>query len=166
MTEPFAVAFMAAEWEGTPPPGDSTHGRLTAREPVTGDIKWEKRYDIIPHSALLSTGGGLLFNATYDGWLEAMDAESGDLLWRFNLGSGTNGGIISYEAGGKQYIAVATGHGSHVGRALASVYHKDQLINYQEGALIVAFALQLESRARAGRAMAPSIVPPAFCFDP
>ncbi len=118
VTEPFAVAFMAAEWEGTPPPGDSTHGRLTAREPVTGDIKWEKRYDIIPHSALLSTGGGLLFNATYDGWLEALDAESGDLIWRFNLGSGTNGGIISYEAGGKQYIAVATGHGSHVGRAL------------------------------------------------
>ena len=71
-----------------------------------------------------------------------MDAESGDLIWRFNLGSGTNGGIISYEAGGKQYIPVATGHGSHVGRALASVYHKDKLINYQEGALIVAFSLQ------------------------
>jgi alcohol dehydrogenase (cytochrome c) len=142
VTEPFAVAFMAAEWEGTDPPGDKTHGRLTAREPVTGEIKWEKRYDIIPHSSLLSTGGGLLFNATYDGWLEALDAESGDLIWRFNLGSGTNGGIISYEAGGKQYIAVATGHGSHVGRALASVYHKDQLINYQEGALIVAFSLE------------------------
>lgn len=140
-TEPFAVAFMAAEWEGAPPPGDTTHARLTAREPVTGEIAWEKRYEIIPHSGLLSTAGGLLFNATYDGWLEAMDAESGDLLWRFNLGSGTNGGIISYEAGGKQYIAVATGHGSHVGRALASFYHADQLINYQEGALVVAFAI-------------------------
>jgi glucose dehydrogenase len=141
VTEPFAVAFMAAEWEGAPPPGDSTHARLTARDPVSGDIAWEKRYDIIPHSGLLSTGGGLLFNATYDGWLEALDAETGDLIWRFNLGSGTNGGIISYEAGGKQYIAVATGHGSHVGRALATAYHADKLINYQEGALIVAFAL-------------------------
>jgi alcohol dehydrogenase (cytochrome c) len=141
VTEPFAVAFMAATWEGAPPPGDSTHARLTARDPVSGDIAWEKRYDIIPHSGLLSTGGGLLFNATYDGWLEALDAETGDLLWRFNLGSGTNGGIISYEAGGKQYIAVATGHGSHVGRALATAYHADKLINYQEGALVVAFAL-------------------------
>jgi hypothetical protein len=36
---------------------------------------------------------------------------------------------------------VATGHGSHVGRALATAYHKDKLINYQEGALVVAFAL-------------------------
>ena len=36
---------------------------------MTGKIKWERRYDIIPHSALLSTAGGLLFIATYDGWL-------------------------------------------------------------------------------------------------
>jgi alcohol dehydrogenase (cytochrome c) len=141
VTEPFAVAFMAAQWEGAPPPGDSTHGRLTARDPVSGDIAWEKRYDIIPHSGLLSTAGGLLFNATYDGWLEALDAQTGDLIWRFNLGSGTNGGIVSFEAGGDQYIAVATGHGSYVGRALATAYHKDDLINYQESALVVAFKL-------------------------
>jgi alcohol dehydrogenase (cytochrome c) len=140
-TEPFAVAFMSAQWEGADPPGDKAHGRLTAREPVSGEIAWEKRYELIPHSGLLSTAGGLLFNATYDGWLEALDAETGDLIWRFNLGSGTNGGIVSYEAGGDQYIAVATGHGSYVGRALADAYHKDDLINYQESALVVAFKL-------------------------
>jgi alcohol dehydrogenase (cytochrome c) len=140
-TEPFAVAFMAAQWEGADPPGDKAHGRLTARDPVSGEIAWEKRYEIIPHSGLLSTAGGLLFNATYDGWLEALDAQTGDLIWRFNLGSGTNGGIVSYEAGGDQYIAVATGHGSYVGRALADAYHKDDLINYQESALVVAFKL-------------------------
>ena len=140
-TEPFAVAFMSAQWEGADPPGDKAHGRLTARDPVSGDIAWEKRYEIIPHSGLLSTAGGLLFNATYDGWLEALDAETGDMVWRFNLGSGTNGGIVSYEAGGDQYIAVATGHGSYVGRALADAYHKDDLINYQESALVVAFKL-------------------------
>jgi PQQ-dependent dehydrogenase (methanol/ethanol family) len=141
VTEPFAVVFMSAEWEGTDPPGDKAHGRLTARDPVSGDIAWEKRYEIIPHSGLLSTAGGLLFNATYDGWMEALDAQSGDLIWRFNLGSGTNGGIVSYEAGGEQYIAVTTGHGSYVGRALADAYHKDDLVNYQESALVVAFKL-------------------------
>jgi alcohol dehydrogenase (cytochrome c) len=141
-TEPFAVAFMAAQWEGTNPPGDKAHGRLTARDPVSGDIAWEKRYEIIPHSGLLSTAGGLVFIATYDGWLEGLDAQTGDLIWRFNLGSGTNGGIVSFEAGGDQYIAVATGHGSYVGRALATAYHKDDLINYQESALVVAFKLR------------------------
>jgi PQQ-dependent dehydrogenase (methanol/ethanol family) len=141
VTEPFAVAFMAAQWEGTNPPGDKAHGRLTARDPVSGDIAWEKRYEIIPHSGLLSTAGGLVFIATYDGWIEGLDAQTGDLVWRFNLGSGTNGGIVSFEAGGDQYIAVATGHGSYVGRALATAYHKDDLINYQESALVVAFKL-------------------------
>ena len=141
-TAPCGVAFLSALGDGAAPPGDTPHGRLTARDPVSGDIAWEKRYEIIPHSGLLSTAGGLLFNATYDGWLEAMDAQTGDLIWRFNLGSGTNGGIVSYEAGGDQYIAVATGHGSYVGRALASAYHKDDLINYQESALVVAFKLR------------------------
>ncbi len=139
-TEPIVQAFMAATWEGTDPPGDRAHGRLYAVDPVSGRIAWEKRYDIIPHSALLSTAGGLLFIATYDGWLQALDAKTGEVLWQFNLGTGTNGGIISYAVGGKQYIAVATGHGTYVGRAIAGLF-KDKLINYMESAAIVAFAL-------------------------
>ena len=140
-TEPFAQAFMAAEWEGTDPPGDKAHGRLTAREPVTGEIKWEKRYDLIPHSGLLTTGGGLLFNGTTDGFVEALDAETGDMLWRFNAGSGLNGGIISYAVDGKQYIAAAVGHGSYVGNALNEAYHKGELVNYQHSAAIIAFTV-------------------------
>jgi outer membrane protein assembly factor BamB len=140
-TEPFAQAFMAAEWLAADPPGDKAHGRLTARDPVTGKIKWEKRYDLIPHSALMSTGSGLIFIGTYDGFLQALDAESGDVLWEYNVGSAMNGGIISYAVNGKQYVAVAVGHGSHVGRALAGSYHKGKLVNYQESAALVAFAL-------------------------
>jgi alcohol dehydrogenase (cytochrome c) len=139
--EPFAQAFMAAEWVGADPPGDKAHGRVTARDPVSGKIAWEKRYDIIPHSALLTTGGGLLFVGTTDGWVEALDAKTGNVLWRFNNGSGHNGGIVSYAVGGKQYIAVAVGHGSYVGRALADHYHKDKIINMKESAAVVAFAL-------------------------
>src|SRR5213595_3411625 len=73
--------------------------------------------------------------------VEGLDAKSGDLLWRFNNGSAHNGGIVSYAVGGKQYIAVATGHGSYVGRALADHYHKDKIINMKESAAIVVFSL-------------------------
>ncbi len=139
-TEPFAVVFMAATWEGTDPPNDKMHGRITARDPVTGELKWEKRYDIIPHSALMSTATGLLFNATYEGDIEALDGETGDQLWKFNLGTGSNGGIVSYEVNGKQYIAITTGHGSYVGRAVASLW-PDKLVDYQESAAVVAFEL-------------------------
>ena len=139
-TEPFAQAYMAAEWIGTDPPGDTNHGFITARDPVSGDLAWEKRYDIIPHSALMSTAGGLLFNATSDGYVEAMDAASGALLWRFNNGSGHNGGIISYEVGGTQYVSVASGHGSYVGRAVHGL-NSEKAVNFQESAVLVTFAL-------------------------
>ena len=45
----------------------------------------------MPHSALLSTAGGLIFNGTYDGYAEALDASNGNVLWRFNTGSGHKG---------------------------------------------------------------------------
>jgi PQQ-dependent dehydrogenase (methanol/ethanol family) len=140
VTEPFAQAFMAAEWIMTAPPGDTVHSIISARDPVSGDIVWEKRYEIPPHSGLMTTGGGLLFNGTFDGYLEAMDAETGNLLWRFNNGSSHNGGIISYEAGGKQYVAVATGQGSHVGRSILSM-KGDEIVNYKESAVLVVFSL-------------------------
>jgi PQQ-dependent dehydrogenase (methanol/ethanol family) len=127
--EPFALAFMSASWEGTDPDGVKAHGRLEAREPVSGKIKWEKKYDIIPHSSLVSTAGGLVFNGTFDGWLEALDANNGNQLWKFNNGTSHNGGIISYTAGGKQYIAAAVGHGTYVGGAVVALFGK-QLVNY------------------------------------
>ena len=142
ITEPYAQVYMAAEWIQADPEADKAHGRLVAREPVSGEIMWERRYDIIPHSALLTTGSGLLFNADYTGNLEAIDGDTGDILWTFNLGSGTNGGIISYGVDGKQYISVATGHGTYVaGDTLAGAFAGETL-DYQRSALIASFSLQ------------------------
>ena len=42
---------------------------------------------------------------------QAYDARTGEELWSHNNGIGHNGGIISYGADGKQYVAVATGWG-------------------------------------------------------
>ena len=44
----------------------------------------------------------------------ALDARTGKVLWEHNNGIGHHGGVISYMAKGKQYIAVVTGWGSHV----------------------------------------------------
>ena len=52
------------------------------------------------------------FGATYN--FHALDARTGKELWKFNNGIGHHGGVISYMAGGKQYIAVVSGWGSHV----------------------------------------------------
>jgi PQQ-dependent dehydrogenase (methanol/ethanol family) len=141
VTEPFAQVFMSAEWVGTHPPGEQAHGRITARNPVTAELTWDKRYDIIPHSALMSTASGLVFNGTMDGWAEALDADTGDTLWRFNNGTGHNGGIISYDAGGKQYVSMVVGHGTYVAGAVLALFGDADLINYQSTAALVTFAL-------------------------
>ena len=90
----------------------------------------------------MSTGGGLLFNGTYDGYLEAIDAEDGSLLWKFNNGSSHNGGIISYAVGGTQYIGVVTGQGSYFGYSVTNL-NKDRgnLLNLKDAAAIVAFSI-------------------------
>jgi len=49
-----------------------------------------------------------------DGNFHALDARTGKELWSHNNGVGHVGGVISYTAKGKQYIAVVSGWGSHV----------------------------------------------------
>ena len=149
VTEPFAQPFMSATWGVARPPDpadptkegpDNYHAFITARDPLTGEMAWERRYDIVPHSALLSTAGGLIFNGTYEGFAEALDARTGRVLWQFNTGSGHNGGIISYGADGKQYVAVVSGHGSYVGGGIAAAF-ADKLLHYEQSATLVAFEL-------------------------
>jgi len=43
------------------------------------------------------------------GWFNAYDARNGKKLWSFQCGAGVNSPAVSYEVGGKQYIAVAAG---------------------------------------------------------
>jgi alcohol dehydrogenase (cytochrome c) len=44
----------------------------------------------------------------------ALDAESGSVLWRDSTGAPIGGGVISYQTGGHQRIAVAAGMNSRV----------------------------------------------------
>lgn len=43
---------------------------------------------------------------------EALDAESGDVLYRFHTGGAIGGGVVTYEEGGTQYVAVMSGRPS------------------------------------------------------
>jgi alcohol dehydrogenase (cytochrome c) len=53
----------------------------------------------------------LFFDQT-DGFTVAMDATNGNPLWRFQTGAAGSSGVITYTAGGEQYVAVlATGTG-------------------------------------------------------
>jgi len=117
VTEPVVQLNIGADFTANPPAGEkSMHGHIRARDPITGKVKFEIAYPgATPHASLLSTGGDVLFVPEADGNLVAYNASTGKKLWSHNNGNGMEGGIITYLAGGKQYVAVMTGWGSLVG---------------------------------------------------
>lgn len=122
-----------------PPPGDTPHGRLDARDPITGKVKWSLRYELPPLSSVLTTAGGLVFTGDMEGRIYAYDANDGAELWRFSAGSGIRGGPVSYAVGGRQYIVVPTGLGSHAPGFLAGAFPR--IKDLAGGAALIAFTL-------------------------
>jgi alcohol dehydrogenase (cytochrome c) len=80
-------------------------------DPFTGEIK-KKMHKAYPnHSAALTTAGGLLFTGLIDGSFAAYDDITLEQLWEVNVGAGFNAPPMTFEAGGKQYVAILTGLG-------------------------------------------------------
>jgi glucose dehydrogenase len=65
-------------------------------------------------AALTPTAGGLVFTGDLNGEFLALDAKTGDALYRYDTKGAMAGGIVTYRAGGKQYVAVASGNTSFV----------------------------------------------------
>jgi PQQ-dependent dehydrogenase (methanol/ethanol family) len=120
--EPMAQLNIGANFNITHPKGEKAHGHVSARDPITGKLKWEVKFPEPPLASLLSTGGNLLFVPDARGWLRAYDATTGKELWKHNNGQGHNGGIITYRAKGKQYVAVMTGWGGLAGDDYAAFF--------------------------------------------
>lgn len=122
-----------------PPNSKDPYGRLDARDPLTGELKWSVRYDLPPLSSVLTTAGGLVFTGDMEGHLFAYDADNGKQLWQFNAGSGARGGPVSYAVDGKQYIVIPTGLGSHAPGFLAGAF--PQIKDLPGGAALIGFTL-------------------------
>jgi alcohol dehydrogenase (cytochrome c) len=82
---------------------------LTAIDPMTGDIKKNVHLRYPNYSGTLATGGGLIFLALLDGTVAAFDDTTLDELWKINVGSGFSAPPMTFEVGGKQYIAIVSG---------------------------------------------------------
>jgi glucose dehydrogenase len=55
----------------------------------------------------LVTAGDVVFSGGREGYVLALDARSGKLLWRASVGGQVNAGAMSYAVNGKQYVAIA-----------------------------------------------------------
>jgi PQQ-dependent dehydrogenase (methanol/ethanol family) len=99
---------------------DAHRGEFSAWDPVARRKAWSLQEDFPVWSGALATAGDVVFYGTMDGWFKAVDAKSGNLLWKYKTASGIIGQPVSYRApDGHQYVAVLSGVGGWAGAIVA-----------------------------------------------
>jgi lanthanide-dependent methanol dehydrogenase len=88
--------------------GNGTHGLFTAWDPMAKKAVWSLQEPFPIRSGTLVTGGDVVFYATMDGKLKAVNARTGKPLWKW--AADTIGQPMTYRGpDGKQYVAVLAG---------------------------------------------------------
>lgn len=125
--EPFRVAYTAGQpYVGATLsmfPAPESHGGMgnfIAWDNLKGEILWSNPEQFSVWSGALATAGDVVFYGTLEGYLKAVDAESGKELYRFKTPSGIIGNVMTYMHNDKQYIGVLSGVGGWAGIGLAA----------------------------------------------
>ncbi|WP_111428811.1 methanol/ethanol family PQQ-dependent dehydrogenase [Rhodobacteraceae bacterium DSL-40] len=125
--EPFRVSYTAGQpYVGATLamyPAPDSHGGMgnfIAWDNIKGEIKWSIPEQFSVWSGALATAGDVVFYGTLEGYLKAVDAETGDELYRFKTPSGIIGNVMTYTHDDKQYVAVLSGVGGWAGIGLAA----------------------------------------------
>jgi PQQ-dependent dehydrogenase (methanol/ethanol family) len=118
--EPVLGQFSTGTLRNIPPdaparPTFDPPGFLLARDPVTQDDRWRIPLETVRNGGTLTSGENLLFSLRRDGWINAHDATTGEVLWEYRIGSSPVS-PITYEVGGTQYVAVLTNANDLPGR--------------------------------------------------
>jgi lanthanide-dependent methanol dehydrogenase len=95
-------------------------GSFIAWDPVAAETVWEIDEPFAVWSGALTTAGGLAFYGTLEGYIKAVDKETGEQLWQFKTPSGIIGNVNTFEHEGRQYIGVLSGVGGWAGIGLAA----------------------------------------------
>ena len=100
-------------------------GNFIAWDAGTGEIKWSNEEKFSVWSGALATAGGIVFYGTLEGFLKAVDAKTGEELYKFKTPSGIIGNVMTYTHKGKQYVAVLSGIGGWAGIGMAAGLTED-----------------------------------------
>nr|WP_320165635.1 methanol/ethanol family PQQ-dependent dehydrogenase [uncultured Methylophaga sp.] len=123
--EPFEVEYVAGQpYVGAtlsmyPAPGGTHLGNFIAWDAREGKIVWSNPERFSVWSGALATASDVVFYGTLEGYLKAVDAQTGRELWRFKTASGVIGNVNTYKHDGKQYLSVLSGVGGWAGIGMA-----------------------------------------------
>ncbi|HLS58947.1 MAG TPA: methanol/ethanol family PQQ-dependent dehydrogenase [Paracoccaceae bacterium] len=125
--EPYRISYTAGQpYVGATVsmyPAPDSHGGMgnfIAWDATKGEIVWSLPERFSVWSGALATAGDVVFYGTLEGYLKAVDMETGEELFSFRTPSGIIGNVSTYEHDGRQYIAVLSGIGGWAGIGLAA----------------------------------------------
>ena len=85
------------------------NGAVMAVDPATGDVKWKYPMTDVTDTGITTTATDLLITGGREGYLQILNARTGALLWKTNLGAQMLNNPITYQVNGRQYIAAMAG---------------------------------------------------------
>jgi alcohol dehydrogenase (cytochrome c) len=86
------------------------HAVVMAIEPRTGRARWRFEQFDVSDSGILTTASDLLFTGSREGYFHALDARTGELLWKASLGGQIVMAPVTYMVNGRQHVAVISGN--------------------------------------------------------
>ena len=96
--------------------GDDYRGEFMAWDPVKQEKVWAIHETFPVWSGAAVTAGDIAFYGTMDRWFKAVDARTGEILWKFRVPSGIVGQPTTYMGSdGRQYVAILSGVGGGMG---------------------------------------------------
>lgn len=113
-------------------------GYIKAFDARSGKEAWKVAQPWPATSGTMATAGGLVFYGDPNGEFHALKDDTGQRLWKFNVGTGIHGNPTTFMAGGKQYVAIVAGPG---GGGLWPLYYNEFFKHQSKGGLLMVFGL-------------------------
>ncbi|MGC1457537.1 MAG: PQQ-binding-like beta-propeller repeat protein [Steroidobacteraceae bacterium] len=95
---------------GSVEPVGPTTGWITSIDQVTGAVRWKYHAEKPVVAGITPTAGGVTFAGDLGGHLLVFDSRTGAVVNKIQTGGSLAGGLVTYEAGGHQYVAFADGN--------------------------------------------------------
>jgi len=115
------------------------NGVIKAFDATSGKTVWAKPQSYPATSGMLATAGGLVFYGDPEGRFNALNDETGEHLWAFNVGSSIHGNPTTFTKDGVQYVAIVYGMG---GGGIWPLYFGEYGKTHNKGAGLMVFTVE------------------------